>query len=91
MAGDYGRVQTCPAPRKYLAALGRSTKPVALPVGGSDELFYPDRFEPLLRAARPDLHVTIVPSIGNIGMTVAPEGVTAIQKSFLELTAPVAH
>ena len=79
------------APRKYLAALGRSTKPVALLVGGSDELFYSDRFEPLLRPARPDLHVTIVPSIGHIGMTVAPEGIAAVRKSFLELTAPVAR
>jgi len=40
----------------------------------SDELFYPERFAPLLRSVRPDLGITIVPGIGHIGMTVAPDG-----------------
>ena len=79
------------APRDYLAALGRSAKPAALLVGGGDELFYPDRFEPLLRPARPDLRVTLVPGIGHIGMTVAPEGIAAVRQSFLDLTAPAAR
>ena len=64
LAVDFG------APRDYLAALGRSTKPAALLVGGDDELFFPDRFAPLFRSARPDMPVTIVPGIGHIGMTV---------------------
>jgi non-heme chloroperoxidase len=74
------------APRDYPAALGRSTKPAALLVGAGDELFYPDRFAPLLRPARSDLHITIVPGIGHIGMIVAPAGIAAVRKSFLELT-----
>ena len=82
LAVDFG------APRDYLAALGRSRKPAALLVGGSDELFFPDRFAPLLKPARPDLPITIVPGIGHIGMTVTPEGIAAVRKSFLELTAP---
>jgi non-heme chloroperoxidase len=82
LAIDFG------ATRDYLAALGRSTKPVALLVGGSDELFYPDRFAPLFRPARPDLSITIVPGIGHIGMVVTPQGIAAVQKSFLELTTP---
>ena len=82
LAVDFG------APRDYLAALGRSTKPAALLVGGSDELFFPDRFAPLFRSARPDLPITIVPGIGHVGMTVTPEGTAAIRKSFMELTAP---
>ena len=81
LAVDFG------ATRDYLAALGRSTKPAALLVGGSDELFYPDRFAPLFRPARPDLPITIVPGIGHIGMVVAPQGIAAVRKSFLELTA----
>jgi non-heme chloroperoxidase len=81
LAVDFG------APRDYLAALGRSKKPTALLVGGSDELFFPDRFAPLLKPARPDLPITIVPGIGHIGMTVTPEGIAAVRKSFLELTA----
>lgn len=82
LAVDFGAL------RDYLAALGRSKKPVALLVGGSDELFFADRFAPLLKPARPDLPVTIVPGIGHIGMTVTPDGIAAIRKSFLELTAP---
>jgi pimeloyl-ACP methyl ester carboxylesterase len=81
LAVDFG------APRDYLAALGRSKKPTALLVGGSDELFFPDRFAPLLKPARPYLPITIVPGIGHIGMTVTPEGIAAVRKSFLELTA----
>jgi non-heme chloroperoxidase len=75
------------APLDYLAALGRSTKPVALLVGGGDEVFYPDRFAPLLRPARSDLQITIVPGVGHIGMTVAPAGIAALRKSVLDLTA----
>jgi non-heme chloroperoxidase len=82
LAVDFG------APHDYLAALGRSKKLAALLVGGSDELFFPDRFAPLLRSARADLPITIVPGIGHIGMTVTPQGIAAVQKSFLELTAP---
>jgi non-heme chloroperoxidase len=82
LAVDFG------APRDYLAALGRSTKPAVLLVGGADELFYADRFAPLFGPVRPDLHITIVPGIGHIGMTVAPVGIAAVLKSFLDLTAP---
>jgi non-heme chloroperoxidase len=85
LAVDFG------APRDYLAALGRSTKPAALLVGGSDELFFPDRFAPLFKSARPDLPVTIVPGIGHIGMTVSPDGIAAVRKSFLELSGAKAN
>jgi len=84
LAVDFG------APKDYLAALGRSNKPTALLVGGADELFYPDRFAPLLGPVRPDLSVTIVPGLSHIGMSVAPEGVSAIRKTFLGMTAPAA-
>ena len=82
LAVDFG------APPDHLAGFARSMRPAALLVGGADELFYPDRFEPALRPARPDLPITIVPGIGHIGMTVSPEGIAAVRKSFMELTAP---
>jgi pimeloyl-ACP methyl ester carboxylesterase len=84
LAVDFG------APRDYLQAVARSTKAAALLVGGSDELFFSDRFAPLFRAVRPDLPITIVPGIGHIGMTVAPEGIAAVCKSFRELVSPAA-
>jgi len=49
------------------------------------------RFEPLFRPARPDVRVTMVPGIGHIGMTVAPEGIAAVRQSFLDLTASAAR
>jgi len=41
----------------------------------------------LLKPVRPDLKITVVPGIGHIGMTVTPEGIAAVRKSFLDLTA----
>ena len=81
LAVDFG------APSDYLAALARSRKPAALLVGGADELFYPDRFAPLLTPARPDLRITIVPDTGHIGMTVSPAGIAAVRKAYLDLIA----
>lgn len=69
------------------AILPRSHKPVALLVGGSDELFYPDKFAPLLKPARPDLAVTIVPGVGHIGMTVAPDGAAAVVAAWRGMVA----
>lgn len=80
---DFGAPQ-----RDYLGALARNIKPAALLVGGSDEVFFPDRFAPLFKPARPDLPITIVPDVGHVGMIVTPEGIAAVRKSFLELTAP---
>jgi non-heme chloroperoxidase len=82
LAVDFG------APRDYLSVLGRSRKPAALLVGGADELFYPDRYAPLFEPVRPDLGISTVPGIGHIGMTIAPAGIAAVRKSFLDLTAP---
>jgi pimeloyl-ACP methyl ester carboxylesterase len=82
LAVDFG------APRDYLTALHRSTKPIAFLVGGADELMYPERYAPLLQPVRPDLSITVVPGIGHVGMTVAPAGVAAVRKSFLDLTSP---
>ena len=73
------------APRDALAALGRSRKPTALLGGGSDELFYPDRFGPLFASVRPDIPVTIVPGLSHIQMSVAPAGIAAVQRAFLAL------
>jgi non-heme chloroperoxidase len=82
LAVDFG------APRNFLAAIGRETKPAVLLVGGADELFYPDRFAPLFAPVSPDMPITIVPGIGHVGMTVSPAGIAAVRKSFLDLTVP---
>jgi non-heme chloroperoxidase len=70
------------APQDYLAALARNTKPVALLVGATDEFFFPDRFAPLFKPARPDIPIKIVPDVGHVGMIVTPEGIAAVQNPF---------
>jgi non-heme chloroperoxidase len=82
LAVDFG------APSDYSIALGRSRKPTALLVGNADELFYSDRFAPLFQPVRPDLQITIVPNIGHIGIVVAPAGIAAVRKTFLNLIKP---
>jgi non-heme chloroperoxidase len=72
------------ASRDYLNGLARSRKPVALLVGGSDELFYPERFAPLLGPVRSDMPVTIVPGVGHIGMILTPDSVAAVRTAFLD-------
>jgi pimeloyl-ACP methyl ester carboxylesterase len=72
-------------PDDYLTRLGRSRKPTALLVGGADEVFYPDRFAPLLQPVRPDLRIVVVPGVGHIGMTVTPEGIAPVRDMFLAL------
>jgi hypothetical protein len=42
----------------------------------------------LFNPARPDLPITIVPGVGHIGMTVTPQGIAAVRKTFLGMTAP---
>jgi pimeloyl-ACP methyl ester carboxylesterase len=79
LAVDFG------APRDCLTALGRSRAPTAVLVGGADELFYPEQFAPLFGSVRSDLHMTTVPGVGHIGMSVAPEGIAAVQKAYLAL------
>jgi non-heme chloroperoxidase len=78
LAVDFG------APRDYLAALGRSKKPAALLVGSNDELFYADRFEPLIAPVRPDLRMTIVPGADHVGLMVTSSGIASVRKSFLD-------
>lgn len=78
LAVDFGP----PPARDYRAALGRSTKPAALLVGGADELFYPDEFAPTLQPGRPDLRVTVVPGVGHVGMTVEPAAVAAVVEAW---------
>jgi non-heme chloroperoxidase len=68
----------------YLRGLAQTRKPVALLVGGGDELFYPERFAPLLGPVRSDMPITIVPDVGHIGMILSPDGIAAVRTAFLD-------
>jgi non-heme chloroperoxidase len=62
----------------YLGDLKRVKGPVAVLVGGNDEIFYADRYAPLVKGVRPDATVTVVPGLAHIEMTVRRPGLDAI-------------
>jgi len=67
----------------FLADLHAAPGPVALMVGSKDEMFYADRYGPLLKPVRPDLDLTIVPGLGHMDMTLKPAAITAIVEKTL--------
>jgi pimeloyl-ACP methyl ester carboxylesterase len=63
---------------EYLSDLRHAPGPVALLAGTRDEIFYSDRYAALLKPARPDLDITLVPGLGHMDMTIKPAGLDAI-------------
>ena len=49
--------------REYLADLRAAPGPISLFTGSKDEIFYADRYAPLLKPVRPDLDITVVPGL----------------------------
>ncbi len=72
----------------YLKAFAATSKPVALLVGGADELFYSDQFAPLFEPLRRDFRVTLVPGVDHINMTLAPQAVAAVRSAVRVPTKP---
>jgi alpha-beta hydrolase superfamily lysophospholipase len=66
------------ATRDYVANLRNARAPIAVLVGGNDELFDPEKFAPAIHAVRPDTPVTIVPGLGHIPLTTDARAVPAI-------------
>jgi alpha-beta hydrolase superfamily lysophospholipase len=62
----------------YAADLRNAPAPIAVLVGGADELFIAERYGETGSAARPDASITIVPGLGHIEMTTDPRAVPAI-------------
>jgi non-heme chloroperoxidase len=66
------------APDTYLKDLANVRKPITLLVGEQDELFYADRFAPLLTPIRPDVVIEVIPGITHTGMLTEPAALGAI-------------
>jgi pimeloyl-ACP methyl ester carboxylesterase len=62
----------------YLGDLKRFKGPIALFVGANDQIFYADRYAPLVKSVRPDATVTVVPGLSHMEMTLKPQGLAAI-------------
>lgn len=65
------------APPDALERLAALTQPLAIVIGADDELFYADRYAPLIHAARQDVPVTLVTGVNHMGMVTDPRGLSA--------------
>ena len=72
MAASFG------ASPRFLDDLRSAHGKVALVAGGADEVFFADRYEPLLRPVRPDLDITVLPGLNHMDMIIKPEAVALI-------------
>jgi len=62
----------------YAGDLRNAKCPVAVLVGGADELFFADKFAPTVHAERADAPVTVIPGLGHIAMTTDARAYPAI-------------
>jgi non-heme chloroperoxidase len=79
------------APRDGVAALAAVRQPLFVLVGGDDELFYAERFAPLIHEQRSDIPVTLVPGINHMGMVTAPAALAAVVSAAQKSTLPAAR
>ncbi len=56
---------------------------VTLIVGSADEVFFADQYEPLLRPARPDLDLTVIPGLNHMDVVIKPAAVDLIANKAL--------
>ena len=66
------------APGDAFERLSAATQPFAVVAGAQDEIFYADRYAPVIHDARPDVPVVLVPGVNHMGMVVAPAGLAAV-------------
>ena len=62
----------------YQANLRRVTAPVAIVAGASDEAFYTEKLESVVRGAGKDWAVQLLPGVDHVGLTLRPEATAVI-------------
>jgi non-heme chloroperoxidase len=72
----------------YAADLRNAKAPLAVLVGGNDELFDASRFAATIDAIRPDTPVVVVPGLDHIGLALDPRAVPAIAAALRGDEAP---
>jgi non-heme chloroperoxidase len=72
----------------YAADLRNAKAPLAVLVGGNDELFDASRFPATIEAIRPDTPVVVVPGLDHIGLALDPRAVPAIAAALRGDEAP---
>ncbi len=66
------------APPDALDRLAEVRAPITLLVGEKDELFYAERFAPLLRRRAPDVSIEVLDGVDHIGIIVRPGAIAAV-------------
>jgi non-heme chloroperoxidase len=66
------------APPDGLARVSTVKHPLAVLIGGNDEIFYADRYAPLIHQERADVPVTLVPGVDHMGMVIEPKALAAV-------------
>jgi non-heme chloroperoxidase len=72
----------------YVADLRNAKAPLAVLVGGNDELFEAKRFAATIDAIRPDTPVVVVPGLDHVGLVLDPRAVPAIAAALRGDEAP---
>jgi non-heme chloroperoxidase len=72
----------------YAADLRNAKVPLAVLVGGNDELFEAQTFAATVDAIRPDTPVVVVPSLDHVGLVLDPRAVPAIAAALRGEEAP---
>jgi pimeloyl-ACP methyl ester carboxylesterase len=72
---SYGLALSFQPPDDYRAAIRSISRPAEVIAGSDDELFYADRYRPLLdEAGRSDIPVSVVPATGHVNLTLSSAG-----------------
>ena len=66
------------APRDAVARLSTVKQPMTILVGSDDEIFYADRYAPLIHQQRADVPVVLVAGVNHMGMVTDPRALTRI-------------
>ncbi len=75
---SYVMQQSFCAPSDDLARLGQVRAPIVLLVGEADEVFYADRFAPLLRPQRQEMPIEVLPGVDHMGLVTRPDAIAAV-------------
>ena len=73
---SYALSQNFRPERDWRANIRAARQPISLVAGRDDEAFYAERFAEIFKAEGKDVHITLIPGIGHIALTLEP---TAIQ------------
>jgi len=68
----------------YLADIRAVSHPMRVFVGGSDDLFIPEKMEEVFHSQRSDIPVTILPGLSHTDMVTSPEAIQAVVATFQE-------